>query len=933
MPRFKALSKPSHKELAKVAKNQILKERETGSKGSKQGSKLPGGITILTRPKAAPTSAVTDISVTSSIQQQKMKLRTRPVVEVDGEDGEWEGVDSGSSKERQANTAAPSKGAEDRKEIGREGFTLSGKQGRRVGRREREKEKRRLDALLGATPIPITRGGASLTSDDNEDSAGDLYDDDPEDEVSPSLARKFNKRQAETERKAEPYSSEGGEVLSAGLRAWHLQQRKPRSLGPSSLSMGGEVGFEAPGVGTGSGSRTPRPADNTRVSDREFEADVSLVLDEAPIPAATNAATGSKKKKRSRRARTLLSRSKSYPNLRAATELGTESLKRRLGFLTSGSGSGAASNAGSGGGLEFEPDLYLDQNKRNRLYILAHKLLTIFPEQKRDLKRVILKFEQNTLNGATSSSSNVKKNKTTTKKGHKRSASSGGGGYGSGGYGSGPGIGVGTTPSMASFSNPDYIDYDEPQDPAEFDIQGPAHTPGASIVHIFIDHSNILIGLLNFLKRHPPPQTTIDEYLASRLRLTSHSTPALIDVNVDGEISIPTQQGDVAPSTARTKNGTAPIAIPGKGKGKMPLVETPTPSIEDYPIPLPSFATARMKGSNKIALSKSLPTESFLSGGKPHVGDGGVSDSNDEGNRSDGAAVKKRQPPKFPRHIWHAALALILERGRPVSRRVVVTSSPLHQPMEKIMRLGYEVRVYIRVPDLGDGMDRREKENRYSNGQNGGGAGKSSANQAGHPNPGGAFGMSSSPASKGFAFGAAAASVSGNGGSGVGSLSTSFSNGNNGGLGTSGKKGHARHLSGYTSNESGSGSNRDSKGVGGASLATPAKVRYREQGVDELLQLKLHQAIADVDTVPKGSTIVLATGDGNVGQFNEDGFLGPVRLALRKGWKVELYAWEDGLSKSWRREFGEGSEYGQKGMFKIIPLEQFGTSLVEAAGW
>lgn len=52
------------------------------------------------------------------------------------------------------------------------------------------------------------------------------------------------------------------------------------------------------------------------------------------------------------------------------------------------------------------------------------------------------------------------------------------------------------------------------------------------------------------------------------------------------------------------------------------------------------------------------------------------------------------------------------------------------------------------------------------------------------------------------------------------------------------------------------------------------RIRYREQGVDELLQLKLHQALAATDDVPEGATIVLATGDGNVGQFSEDGFLG-----------------------------------------------------------
>lgn len=73
---------------------------------------------------------------------------------------------------------------------------------------------------------------------------------------------------------------------------------------------------------------------------------------------------------------------------------------------------------------------------------------------------------------------------------------------------------------------------------------------------------------------------------------------------------------------------------------------------------------------------------------------------------------------------------------------------------------------------------------------------------------------------------------------------------------------------------------------------------------------------------------------------------GPIRTALRRGWKVELYAWEDGLSerrnltlvfllilsllgRAWRREFGEGTEWGRKGMFRVIGMEQFASSLVE----
>lgn len=101
--------------------------------------------------------------------------------------------------------------------------------------------------------------------------------------------------------------------------------------------------------------------------------------------------------------------------------------------------------------------------------------------------------------------------------------------------------------------------------------------------------------------------------------------------------------------------------------------------------------------------------------------------------------------------------------------------------------------------------------------------------------------------------------------------------------------GHVRHISGSTSAESGSGGGGSGNASGGASNLHPyhgianntpplGRIKYREQGVDELLQLKLHQALAATDDVPEGSTIVLATGDGNMGQFNEEGFLGKIYL-------------------------------------------------------
>jgi hypothetical protein len=263
----------------------------------------------------------------------------------------------------------------------------------------------------------------------------------------------------------------------------------------------------------------------------------------------------------------------------------------------------------------------------------------------------------------------------------------------------------------------------------------------------------------------------------------------------------------------------------------------------------------------------------------------------------------------------HAALALILERGRPITRRVLVTSSPLYQPMVSAEELGYEVRVYMRVPDIGGGQDRRPPVVPPL-------AIPSSAPTATSSVPA----TSSRSKRHSRKLSGHTSTESDQTGAATKSLQHSLgSSGSNSGASISSRH-HHHHQQQTSTSITAASLTPTAAASGNAGTTGGGRIRYREQGVDELLQLKLHQAIADVDEPPPNATIVLATGDGNVGQFNEEGFLGPVRTALKKGWRVELYAWEGGLSKAWMREFGDGP---WKDRFKIVGLEQFGVDLLQ----
>ncbi|KDR70201.1 hypothetical protein GALMADRAFT_891390 [Galerina marginata CBS 339.88] len=884
-------------------------------------------------------------------------VNSQPIAQVMSE----EDVDGGSDKDggrTPTNSGEVASAKEPEVDLDRTPINLVGKKGKRVGRKEREREKLKIDKAKS------TGQGEGEVDDHGAFDIEVEYDDD-DDNVDDGV-----EPQEEDDDQEENDSLSNMSLLQPPRRK---RDRSRRRKGKDTVHIHNLIGIG--GIGSyKSTPPTPRKFkfDSGDAVD-EAEEDVALevkveaenVADDVFLSKPDEAAVG-EKKKRTRTKRKTLSHARSDPQLREAVlgdaaavdedsgdaaqvkpkkgknkaspeyaidilDMDRNQLQKHLS-ATSGSGSGLLSTLRPAETRAHPPP----ESKRGRLLALAKKLSQFFPEQREELGKVITRIERQGSGPTTrvtkalsidiSANYGIAKSSPIAIPGIKRRRSRKGGHIRTGSEGTGGEIfdfdddPVDTEQAsrgeLVRFSG---IDEEE----EEIDPRGRPPKKSDVLIHVFIDHSNILIGLLSHLKRHPPQRTKLTATATRGRPLPTVLTKATTAAKVS-------DKSDPASAFAAVKSSSArPLPIPTAGEtisassSKRPQA-VPVQKGRNYPIPLPSFATT----------SRSLPTGTVL-GTYMSEKDGGwrrspdettnkhekeanldghgspAMDEEDNGTVGPGSlfvgSLKNNKEKKAPKHLWHAALTLILERGRPITRRVVVTSSPLYQPMESIERLGYELRVFIRVPDLGDGMDRERHRDKDRSG-----SGKSS---------GGGKSAQSSPVA-----------------------TTTLS-----GMTLSAKRdksvGHARKISGNTSAESGSGGGAGSgnaSGGGGSTHpyngitngSTPqTKVKYREQGVDELLQLKLHQALAATDDVPEGSTIVLATGDGNMGQFNEDGFLGPVRTALRRGWKVELYAWEDGLSRAWRREFGVGSEWGRKGMFQVIGMEQFASGLVEASDW
>ncbi|KAF5870676.1 uncharacterized protein Bfra_009223 [Botrytis fragariae] len=99
------------------------------------------------------------------------------------------------------------------------------------------------------------------------------------------------------------------------------------------------------------------------------------------------------------------------------------------------------------------------------------------------------------------------------------------------------------------------------------------------------------------------------------------------------------------------------------------------------------------------------------------------------------------------------------------------------------------------------------------------------------------------------------------------------------------------------------------------------KPGFVEQGVDEILHMKMLETLADYS---KPSTIVLGTGDGAEAEYS-GGFFKNVERALLKGWNVELVAWSSGLNHEYKKRSFQ-SRWGKQ--FRLIMLDDFSEELL-----
>jgi hypothetical protein len=199
------------------------------------------------------------------------------------------------------------------------------------------------------------------------------------------------------------------------------------------------------------------------------------------------------------------------------------------------------------------------------------------------------------------------------------------------------------------------------------------------------------------------------------------------------------------------------------------------------------------------------------------------------------------------------SLALLMERRRPVAKRVLVGSNPHLPAFDKAKAVGYQCSILEKVEKARQLTDRQVYFKEL----------EEARRSKGHNRP---------------------------------------------------KSAHGTH---YTSG------NTSGSDTGTASAPQFDRVKKVEQGVDEILHLKICESVLDHPGKP--GTIVLATGDAAEAEYS-DGFLKTLERALKHGWTVELLSWSRSISalytkRSWSKQWGD--------RFRIIPLDEYAEDLLD----
>jgi hypothetical protein len=226
------------------------------------------------------------------------------------------------------------------------------------------------------------------------------------------------------------------------------------------------------------------------------------------------------------------------------------------------------------------------------------------------------------------------------------------------------------------------------------------------------------------------------------------------------------------------------------------------------------------------------------------------------------------------------SLVLLLERRRPVSKRVLAGSYPLLPAMELAKAVGYETNILDKVYKARDIPEKHRRMQFHA-----------------------------------LTRGISAPTLNGIDSATVGGVD----NGNTSAIGSG-----TRAATTSVHNNTPTASSLPVPAIVPAIVPSPSPEKWVEQCVDELLHLKMLESLVDTDAP---STMVVATGDAAKAEYSE-GFMKMITRALKKGWKVELVAWAKSISYEYRKP-AFVNQWVPSGQFRIIELDEYAEYLLD----